>query len=105
MKDARILADHILASVARGLKKCLIHIYDMGVNIGNNNTFRTLFHCLRKLAQLVFGSLALGDVRCDALDNCLTIFVSVTDRAVIEPEPFTLRINDSVFNLERDPFF
>ena len=54
------LANHIITAVARTAQKCLIHINDFEVGVGDDNAFGVLLHGAVKLAQLLLTSLQRG---------------------------------------------
>ncbi len=60
LQDARILTDNLLAGVAGIANESLVDVFDVGVQIGDENAIGTLFDCQGKLAQLRLGPLALG---------------------------------------------
>jgi len=62
MQDARILADDLFTGIAGDPDKGFIDIFDTGLNVGDHDAVRALFHRQRELAQLVFGTRTLGNV-------------------------------------------
>ena len=74
MKNAWVPADRFLATVAGGLNEGLVHIFDLGIQIGDDDALRALLDCLGEFAQLCLGFFALnrhgGQVR-DMVDHFL----------------------------------
>ncbi len=62
VQDTESLADHLIAVIAATLAKGFVDIFDMGIEVSNNDTARTLFHRHGQLVQLIFCPLAFGDV-------------------------------------------
>ena len=71
MKNPRVSAQQFLSAIARGIEKGLIDVFDVRVDIGNDNGRRTLLHRMRQLEQLVFDTLALSDIAHDGGDEPL----------------------------------
>ncbi len=67
-QNSRILAQRFCIGVIRNLGELGIDVFDVAIFIGDDDRYRALLHRARKLAQLVFRTLAFGNVATSAAD-------------------------------------
>ena len=68
LEEAGVPADALGPVVSGILDKCLIDIFDFRLEIGDDDAIRALLHGQKKLADLRFARLALGNVADEGIE-------------------------------------
>jgi hypothetical protein len=101
VKDARILADHLVAAVSGIAGKRLVDVFDLGVHVGNDDAFGALLDRQREFAQHLVGLLALGDVEHDAAQPARLAVLLDHGHRIVQPYRAAITGKQAIFELVR----